>query len=291
MNPISPLPRLHRTAWATGPAWVVAILACAGLLFAGCAGERLVVSNDEKMGVVSILSGTDTPEAPPQPALRELSSAMVEGSLRRIWVEPSTWSLFSRDDATRYLTPAQTFWARDHISQQLPGLREDQRIELAFKDQFKKFDVRVEIYPEGNQLVYFFTQLSTDPIIDPSNFSTGSPSWVTLVEQPGQEVLFSRKGHTLKDPVAGKVPGEDPRRLEKLERVQQAVRDKIIEPEEGKNLAEVIDANPNLQVTDIETYLKKHRTLGDALKQGLLSQEEYNTRLKKIQTELSPQSK
>jgi hypothetical protein len=282
MNRFPALPRLHPAPWAT------AILVCAGLLFAGCAEQRLVVSSDEKMGVVSIISGRDKPEAPPHPALRELTPAMVEGSLRRIWVEPSTWSLFARDDATRYLTPAQTFWARDQISQLLPGLQEDQRIELAFKDQFKQFDVRVEIYPEGNQLVYLFTQLSTESPLDPSSMSMNSPGWVTLVEQPGQVLLFSRKGHTLKDPVIGKVPGEDPRRLEKLERIQQAVREKYIEPEEGKDLAEAVNANPYLQVADFETYLKKRRTLGDALKQGLFSQEEYNTRLKRIRAELAP---
>lgn len=279
-------PRTNRFGWLP----VAPLLALLLALLSACVFNREVISVDGKRREVAILSDTSGPEEPPLPGFRAITPGQVEGSLRRVYVKPGTWATFVQKDATQLFSPDQVNWARGHLAALLPKLEPDQRIQLVFRDRFHQFNVEVEIYPEGGNLVYRFTKLAANPVEEPPRIQVMQrpTNFVELFEQPGQTVDYDEFALYLKDPVLGEAAGKDPQRLKKLELIQTALREKAIEKEEGDFLAKKIKEQPLILASEVKRYLDKRKTLNQAREQGIFTEEEYRERRKKALEDLLP---
>lgn len=257
-----------------------AAILCAALVLGGCSVQREVLSEErENRFKAVLLTGTPETQTAPSPKFNSLSNGQVERSLRRITVRVSKFISFNRGDPTPFHTEAQVDWAKKVMLQWIPKLKPDQRLQLHYTDQFHQYLVEVEIWAEGNHLVYYFTKLAAED--EPSNMETvaGRPAnWVTLVEQPGQNVSYDDRAYILKDRLfsAGAITVRE--REEKMDAIQAALASKTIGADHSRELSRLVDEAPRISLGDFKTYLDKRETLKKAFSLNLLSREEFETR-------------
>ena len=259
------------------------------LALAGCSGQGRN-SNEQRANYhrAVTLNGTRETKPAPSPKFKQLSLGEVGRSLRRITVRVSKFISFNLGDPTPFHTEAQIDWAKKVIAERLPHLKPDQRLQLHYQDQFHKYAVEVEIWAEGNQLVYYFTKLAAKDDDPNRDISEERPqSWVTLVEQPGQSVSYDDRADILKDQLFG--AGDMPvgAREEKQDAIQKALASQIIDAEESRKLSRLVETAPRITLADFKTYLDKRETLKQSLLKNIITREEFETlrdRLKKSMT-------
>lgn len=250
------------------------------LALGGCSVQRDVLQGTrDNQGKAVLLTGTPEYKASPSPKFKRLSEGQVERSLRRITVRVSKFISFNRGDPTPFHTDAQIDWAKSVMVRRIPNLKPDQRLQLNYQDQFHKFLVEVEIWAEGNNLVYYFTKLAAkDETPTQEEVGQRPANWVTLVEQPGQSVSFDDQAYILKDQLFSSGPIAVLKRTEKLDAVQDALAKENIDTMESRRLSRLVDSAPRISLLDFQTYLDKRETLKKAFSQNLLSREEFETR-------------
>jgi hypothetical protein len=270
-------------------AWLLAVL-----LLAGCTMvERQVVSVDEQARrEVAILTGTPAPDPPPSAKFAALTPLQVEIGLKRLIVEPSTWTTLLHDPPTAFLSPEQVGWARDAIAAELPRLRAQQRLQLRFRDRFHQFGVEVELYGEGANLVYRFTRLASQdeqPGDTLGEKPTRPIAWVRLVEQPGQQVDTDRKAYILREALfATNVQGQSLAELAAA--IDQAQQERKLPAQELESVRALLRGQPAFSLEALRLYLDKLETLLRAREQGLFTREEADARKQKLLEELVPAS-
>jgi hypothetical protein len=272
---------------------VLLAVSLSALLAGACSSlERQVLSVDEGQSrSVVLLSGTPPPETPPLAGLKAITPAQVEGSLRRLVVEVSSWAQFLRGDPQPFLSGEQVAWARDRIAAHLPQLRPDQRLQLSFQDRFKGYAVEMEVYAEGENIVYRFPKLAArEPaLVNPRERKVPRPpNFVTLVAQPGQRVGYDLHAHYLWDVAIEGKGGGLQARLAKLALVKQGLDGKTLDEEEATTLETAIKERPYLTEELLQDYLEKRRTLNTARNQALLSDAEWESRRQRLLKELAP---
>ena len=139
---------LRRAMAAAG--WAV-VSAC---LVMGCASRR----PDTPIDVI-IAESTEPLLAPPAAEFIDITPQQVRSSLRRITVRHSTWMLFIRSDPKPLLSEGQLDFLQKTLIRELPNPAPGRRIRFVFRDQYRGELVDMEVYPEGEYLVYFFRAL------------------------------------------------------------------------------------------------------------------------------------
>lgn len=273
-----------------GPAMVVLAIFMLAAGLGGCLVTEQELSVDEgKKRRVVILSGTGEPDAPPSPKFQNLTRAQVDRSLRRMTVEVSRYVSFNTDDPEPFLSNQQIDWAIQPILTHVPKLKPDQRLLLEFRDKFHKYQVAVEIFSEGSNLVFYFTKLSMSEDAErTARPGARANDWVSFVVQPGQELDWFPEATILKDKVYGEGPIADPDRDAKLDLIAAAMDKKIIDEDEGRELAKVVDQSPEFLLSIYKSHFEKLETLKKALEQNLFTEEEHDTRVEQLRKLLIP---
>ncbi|MEE8433734.1 MAG: hypothetical protein V3S64_03005 [bacterium] len=271
------------------PVVLLPVFLSAVLVLGGCSVQREVLSEDRKNRFKAVLlTGTPEPESAPSPKFNQLSEGQVGRSLRRMTVRVSKFISFNRGDPTPFHTDAQIDWAKKVMVEWIPKLNPDQRLQLHYLDQFHKYLVEVEIWAEGNRLVYYFTKLSAkDESPDRDTAGERPANWVTLVEQPGQSLTFDDRAYILKDLLFSVGEKTVRNRKEKFDAIQAALAKQIIDANESRELSRLVDEAPRVSLVDFKTYLDKRETLKKALSQNLLTLEEFETRRDRLKKTMS----
>lgn len=188
---------LRRTIAAAG--WVL-VSAC---LVMGCASRELHTGID-----VYFEESTEPLLAPPAAEFSEITAKQVRSSLRRITVRHSTWMLFIRSDPKPLLSEGQLDFLQETLIRELPHLAPGRRIRFAFRDQYRGELVDMEVYPEGEYLVYFFRALirqtgRTGPGPEVPNHGILEPLSGQIVRSGSRPVL---KDHALRKPADEETP-------------------------------------------------------------------------------------
>ena len=169
----------------------------------GCSAGGGKVVLEVRDGVeVSLRPEREPPREPPGPEFAGLTNVKVDRSLRRLVIRYIKMLIFIRSDPTPLLTEEQTAVMRDALVRELPKLPPDKRVGFHFLDQYKGQDVDVEIYPEGEFLVYEFRALmyKKEPGRGNAWINEGIP-----YQQTNQVLLGNSTIRIIKDPIASAV--------------------------------------------------------------------------------------
>lgn len=172
----------------------------------GCSAGGGKVVLEVRDGVeVSLRPEREPPREPPGPEFAGLTNVKVDRSLRRLVIRYIKMLIIIRSDPTPLLTEEQTAVMRDALVRELPKLPPDKRVGFYFLDQYKGHDVDVEIYPEGEFLVYEFRALmKRDKLKELGRGNT----WVNEgipYQQTNQVLLGNSAIRIIKDPIASAV--------------------------------------------------------------------------------------
>lgn len=277
-------PRLPRLALPAALLLAVGAL----LLAAGCAPQRKVVMEDEATHRrVTLLTGTEPPQTPAAPDFATLPPLELEASLGRIIVRPGTWNRYALGDPTSLLGPDQLRWARNAVAPLLHTLKPDQRVELHFRDRFKKYRVTVQIYPAGPDLVYYFTELMPEPYDDFRGVGPDrKPPFAEVQVQPGQQFSHDDLGYTLRDRVFGR-DDTDVQLAQKLDDVRRAQQQKRATESQLDPVRDLLRKHPGISREALARYLDKLELLNKARTQGLFSESEATQRERTLLDDLA----
>jgi hypothetical protein len=266
-----------------GPA-LLTLLAC--LAVAGCLVTSQRIAELPGDATVSILSNTLEPERPGAPIFARLTAEDYRTNLRRIIVTYSTWISLIRTDPKPLLTKTQVKQFSEILARELPKLRLDQRLEFKFLDPVKNLDVLVEVYEEGEFLVFAFNALSKD-LDAPGMRHVQETNKAFIVPQVGQLLTESPDFVRLKEPVDPDTVIKAQAQQHKIDLIAGALEAKTILAEEAEALGALALRSPYIRVAAFQGFLKKRETLGRARRQDLISEDEFQTRRKKLMAGLA----
>lgn len=252
----------------------------------GClVGSEIIVKVDRR-NHISRLTNTESRDETPIPLLNELTRQDYEVSLRRIIITYIPYLSFTQsepkplfsDENLRLLTPV--------LQQHLPNLKEDERIQFRFVDPYVKEDVLVEIFADGEYLVFDFKALSRDVDappdrrVEPRDRSFISP-------QAGQLLRELQLRSILKEPIRRDRVAIARLLQKKLDMISEAQREKVIDEDEEERLRTIVNENEGVTEIQLEVFLEKRRTLEAALKQKLFTEQDYNAKIESLTRELT----
>jgi len=132
----------------------------AALLLSACAPANLKTVIEQREGVeISLREERKPPRPPPGPEFQDLNAVMVERSLRRVVVRYGQVIAFVRSDPVPLFTDEKVTALGEWLARELPNLPADKRIGLNFLDPYRNEVVDIELFPEGDYLVYEFRLL------------------------------------------------------------------------------------------------------------------------------------
>jgi hypothetical protein len=206
--------RLHRMYSGRGQRAVRC--AAAGLtalaVLAACAPRHVVLEESGGI-VVTLRQERGAPRPPPGPEFAQDLDAPLKRSLARVVVRYQKIIVFNDSEPVPLFSTEQQAALHRVLLRELPTLPPDKRLGFAFKDVYLRYDVDVEVYPEGGWLVYDFLSLQR-------RTSPGTPGMYPinlgkLFPQRGQ-IAENGRHPMLKDPIASEAkpdlrlpPGKD----------------------------------------------------------------------------------
>jgi hypothetical protein len=181
--------------------WFVGAFALAALLGA-CAPAEVRTVLDTREGIeVSIRPERQGPRPPPGAEFQDVKDFQIERSLNRVVIRYSKVVSFVRSDPVPLFTPEQVQFLSGVLTRELPKLPAGKRIGLFFLDQHRHDEVDVELYPQGEYLVYEFRALLRVPQDPVENRGVRPPEMGVLVPQRDQ-VHEAGRMTVLKDPIS-----------------------------------------------------------------------------------------
>ncbi len=253
-------------------------------VLAGClTGTETIVELNEATWV-NRLSNTPSRDKPPIPLLAELTLQDYEIILRRIMISQA--GFFAGEEPPDPLfADRQVLVFSRILRKELPKLEEDQRLQFKFREIYNDGDVLVEIYGDGEFLVFDFAVLSRD-INEPRQRHTRPFNRVRIVPQAGQEVVQTPSRAIVKEPIRRDMAAVARLLQSKLDQVDAAQRKKVVAEEEADRLREIVKTSDRISLGALKDFFSKRKTLQLSLKQNLLSEEEFQTKLKKLMEQL-----
>jgi hypothetical protein len=266
-----------------------ALLAAALAFLAGAAGctfpKREVILQQPDGTTVWRVSGlAPRPAAPP---LAALSSAELEGSLRRITVRYHRVVSFVKTDPMPLLTVEQAREFAPLLAKELPRLAPRERMRVQFRDARTGNQNVMEVYPQPPFLVYEFEWLVVNPegVIGPGGDRQPGADIEVL---PGQMTSLRFSVVTLKDPVSGAALDAAQAAKAKTDLILAARSEQIMDDSEGERLVKLAETQPRVSLEAWRLYLDKRRTLSKARAQGLMDEAAYSAQLTRLERELAP---
>ena len=260
-------------------------LLCLTLVPTGCiTGSDTIVRLDD-VTKVSRLNNTERRESEPIALLKELTLQDYEIALRRVIITHSTWVGFTESDPKPLFTDPQVRVFTRILKKYLPGLGPEQRLLFRFQEPYKNLDVLAEVYGDGEYMVFDFRALSRD-IDAPPTRHIEVFNRAGIIRQSGQLVQETTQRTILREPIRRDVLAIARLRQQKLDLVDDAQRDDVIQEDEAGRLRQIVQSEDGLSVEQFKLFVEKRRTLEIALQQNLFNQQEYSTRKEKLTQEL-----
>jgi hypothetical protein len=181
--------------------WFAGVSACviAGLLGA-CAPVRTVLETREGIEI-SLRPERREARPAPGPEFRDLKDYKIARSLERVVVRYGKVISFNLSDPAPLFSEGQVRALTEVLLRELPALPAGQRLGLAFYDQYRGDIVDVELYPEGDNLVYEFRALMVLKENGMRRRGSRSLNYGVLVPQRDQ-IVDDSLYPLLKDPIA-----------------------------------------------------------------------------------------
>ena len=245
-----------------------------------CGPERLAVDSTGSQGKIYLLKGYAPAEPAPAAAFAAITRTEIADSLRRQKVRVSKYISFMRGDPEPFFTNARVEWLGTELHKLLPAMLPGERVELHFNDRFHGYEIQVQIYPQGRQLVYRYLRLAAMPEhMAPERKNDSRPlNYVALEPQVGQTLHEEKTAFVLMDPVFLEAGGNTPAMAAKVQVVRDAKEAGELTLEEANAIEAVVLARPTMSMDTLKNYLKRSKTLAQAVDEGLLTDEEYKTK-------------
>lgn len=280
---VDSLPRFHRTrieVYLALAAWLLTTAGCASF---SLQREMLVQQPDGLL--VERVTGAFTPGAPPPPG--DLPVEVILDSLRRITVRYHRVISLLTTDPEPLLSESQAQGFSEILQRELPRLSPQQRVRFHFRDIKKNNLNEMDVYRDGNYLVYDFANLVANP--DLATDVGGIPRTdATAYELPGQIVRSSFPKAIFKDSVVGDQNPKQLRANQVLTMIGAARAQGTLAEEEVARLRTLIEQRPEITLESLRAYLDKRGTLNKAHAQGLMDDLAYRTQLERLERELVP---
>lgn len=196
-----PVPPARTPRIAAALAGMPALALAVALALAGCTSGVPVEPVAERDGVEITLRGErNPPRLPPGPEYERVTAANVQRSLERLVVRYAEVFILNLTDPVPLLSAAQVAVMRDAIAERLPDFPPDKRLGFEFRDRFQGFENEVEVYPEGEYLVYEFRKLM---FLKREEVGRGDPGMnrAFIFKQPDQVVEEAGRTVIVKDRV------------------------------------------------------------------------------------------
>jgi hypothetical protein len=195
-----PHPAGRALAWR-GPGALI-LLALVGSALAACASERVLL--EQRAGIeVTLRPERYPPRPPPGADFANLQDVQIERSLRRVVIRHSTFFLFVYSNPVPLFTDEQLAALREVLARELPRLPLERRLGFAFIDGHRRNEVDLEIYPEGNYLVYDFRALLRRP--ESRLGRLGQPVNEAILFPQRDQIVKTGRFPLLRDPIASVV--------------------------------------------------------------------------------------
>jgi hypothetical protein len=196
--------KLERPAAACKRRRPASALVCAISLLAlltACAPAEIRTVLENREGIeISLRAERHPPRPAPGAEFQDLDETKLARSLRRVVVRYGKVISFYRSDPVPLFTPEQVGMLSAVLLRELPALPADKRIGLAFLDQYRGDLVDIELYPEGEYLVYNFRALMVLKDDRQRNRVGGSLNYGVLLPQRDQ-IVEDKRYPLLKDPL------------------------------------------------------------------------------------------
>ena len=171
-------------------------------LLSTCAPAEVKTVLETRDGIeISLRPERHAPRPAPGREFQELKDFKIARSLSRVVVRYTKVILFIRSDPVPLFSEEQVRLLSEVLLRELPALPADKRIGLAFYDQYRGGLVHVELYPEGDYLVYDFRALMVPKDGTRGRRGSPGPNYGVLYPQRNQIVEGTRHP-LLKDPIA-----------------------------------------------------------------------------------------
>jgi len=203
--------------------------------------------------------------------------------LGEIYVGVATWASFALTEPKPLFSDLQRLSIAKVLAREIPQLKPTERLLFRFPDQYKNLPIALEIYPDGETLVYLFRKLISyedrnRPQADSVNMAKIAPKGRQSWKYIGSSVELRQP---LGTPIAGAL-GDLPNLPDLQKILAQAIKAGYVNQEETPGLLNQLAKQPQDAPERLSVYLKKRSVLHQALSEKLLSQEEYTARLAKL---------
>jgi hypothetical protein len=179
---------------------IVCAVALMALLSACSIPKSKIVLETRDGFEISLRPEKYAPRPAPGPEFQDLKDFKIARSLNRVIVRYGRVISFNRSDPVPLFSEDQVRVLTEILLRELPALPADQRIGLFFSDQYRHDVVDVEIYPEGDYLVYDFRAL----MVLRSDYERGSQyvSDYGILFLQRDQIKGKSRYPVLKDPIA-----------------------------------------------------------------------------------------
>lgn len=243
------------------------------LSLAACSAPVVVIYESEQGTKIQIIS--EQPESPNgiDPRFKNFAALDIEASLRRITITHSTWISLVQSDPKPLFSRELILELRDPLAKHLKLLKNGERIFIQFKDPYKFYDVDVAIYPDGSELVYYFTALIRNR--DDVRYNELANDQGILVAQPGQTVDPSPYANLLRESI---IPDEFQRAgiVDRIKtKIDTSFDDKLIDSTEYEQLTEIAESPRVASENTWELFWERWVLLKKAHEQRLMDDKAY----------------
>ena len=211
---------------------VLSLVSVMGLT--GCIVRSEQIAKFDRVTTVALLSNTKPRKAEPHSVLKDFTVQDYEIALRRIVVTHSSWFGLVSSDPTPLLTDKQVRAFTILLQQRVLELKPDQRLQFRFKEPTQQLDVLIEVYAEGNYLVFDFIALARDLDL-PTTYGL-EENWASIVVQSGQQVETLYDQVILREPIQRDMVDIGKIRQHNLDQISAAQGDNVIEELEAERL-------------------------------------------------------
>ena len=253
-----------------------------GLLpaIAGCSPGLVLL--EELPGKVTSyrLMDADPPANPPHAGFRDFRFPEYEQRISAITARISGVISFLRGEPEPLFSGLQTVSIAKVLAKEMPKLGATERLYFKVAHHSRKKMIEVEIYPDGNTLVYRFRALVQDQ--DPQNKQMSPVNYAKLVPIANQSISQDGQVTSLQDPVFGKaaVAENFSSLVDRL--IQEIQPARVIPPKEKKDILAALEKYPQKAEFRLREYLVHRKALEQARQENLLTEQEFSQRIERL---------
>jgi hypothetical protein len=264
-----------------------ALLACMALATACASLHAEAIAGAPPGTIVLKVAGRPAAHPATDPQVLTVSESELQTSLRSITVRYIKYTRVVLTDPRPLLSDEQVTQYAAILARELPKLTPTERLRFTFQDRYlgPGAPVDMEVYRDGNSLMFWFNALAAD---ENTGMSSGlGEKFRGFLEPsvPGQKIVNQSTSESLAYPLLGS-EREKAAELDAKQRLfSEARTDALFDPAEAATLEPLI-AQPKPTLDAWKAYWDKRRTLKKALDQDLIDREAYRKQSERLNREL-----